>query len=278
MIYNITNPNYTIDEENLARLKEDFERVSEYSKPKLVRLNDAFHHYNLVDVDHPTLHFAKGLLEHGHREPIEKATFMEKMNDQKDNVLFHAVKCMFLIHEELMRGFYSLPQAYINHDTGKWVVHPGSFRVKTLVHTGKWEQNFIVWDDKDILEEDPIDFDTWCGHFLHNAEFERDLHVAVEPQNHRGKKSPIIEFHVGEDREMMYTLARKVHNRFKVKPYLKGECHPDLEIYFSDDPTSKIHVTTAEGYVLQEHDLVHFLNLHPTIRDFNTDRVFISSN
>ena len=273
MIYNITNPDYTLNEDAMRDLEGHFAEVSSVAPPKIISLSQAFFDYDLFPEEdkNPTLFYAKKLLELGHREPVQKENFMEKMQNNEDNFMFHAVKTMFLINECQFKGFYSYPQAYINSKR-KWFVHPGQFRVKALVHVGKWEQKFIVWDGENMIDEPAIDFNEWKDMFVSNAEDKRDLHVAV----HNDTKKKIIEFHVGEDRPQMYHLCRKVHERFKIKPYLVGQCNENIKEYSSDDVDSKVHVVTKNDRVIQEHDLVHFLNLHPNMRDFVTDSFTIS--
>lgn len=273
MNYNITNSDFSINQESLERLRGDFETISKVAPPKIITLGDAMHRYNLIEEINPSIPFIKHLLSNLHREPVTKETFGEKMSNYDDNRNFHAVKLMFLIHEALTRGFYSYCQACIHTKRGtpKWFVHPGQFREKALIHCGKEEQEFIVWDSQNMLDAPVLSFDDWTGKFLHNAEHERDLHIAVHNEEHK----KIVEFHVGEDRPAFYDLAQQVYEMYGgKKPYLIGECCDSVAEYFSNDETSNVHVHAHQK--LHDADLMILLNAHPNSGDIRTDSLTIS--
>tara|TARA_B100002019_G_scaffold293504_1_gene321677 strand:- start:17391 stop:18224 length:834 start_codon:yes stop_codon:yes gene_type:complete len=275
MIYNITDADYNIDESAVERLYEDFKEVSQVAPPKILTLGEAMDIGLVPEKDvNPTIDYAKKLLKYSGREPVSKTNFGEKMRNDKDNAMFHAVKCMFLIHQHKTHGYYSYPQAHLHDKFGdtKWEVHPGQFRVKALIHNGAWEQKFIVWDSKGLFGAPEIGFEEWFDMFKGNAEHKRDLHIA----KFNDDKKKIIEFHVGEDRDDMYNLCSKVHRRFEGKlPYLvKGNIQPHLEEFFGDDPTSKIHVTSER--MITEPDLKLFLELHPLCSEIRADNLTIS--
>ena len=273
MIYNITNADYSINQESLERLRGDFETVSKVAPPKIVKLGDAMHRYNLIEDINPSLPYVKHLLNNLHREPVTKETFGAKMSNPDDNNNFHAVKLMYLIHTAMTTGFYSYCQACIHTKRGtpKWFVHPGQFREKALIHCGQEDAEFIVWDSQNMIEAPLLSFDDWSSKFLHNAEHERDLHIAVHNEEHK----KIVEFHVGEDRPAFYDLAQQVFEMYGgKKPYLIGECNDSIAEYFSNDESSNVHVHAHQK--LQESDLMILLTAHPNIGDIRTDSLTIS--
>ena len=122
-----------------------------------------------------------------------------------------------------------------------------------------------------MIDAPVLSFDDWSSKFLHNAEHERDLHIAVHNEEHK----KIVEFHVGEDRPAFYDLAQQVFEMYGgKKPYLIGECCDSITEYFSNDESSNVHVHAHQK--LHDADLMILLTAHPNIGDIRTDSLTIS--
>jgi len=271
MIYNINTAEYEIDEEGITRLRKDFEEMSKIAPPKIITLDDAVNKYDLVQTKRWSS-YIKGLLLNLDTEPVTKETFKEKMSNVPDNLSFHAVKFIYLINEAKTNGFYSIPQACIHTKQGtpKWWVHPGSFRESVLLHLKDMQHKFIVWDSQDMIDAPALSFEEWSTPFLSLLEKKLNLHVAMCNEEHK----KVIEFHVGEDRPEYYNLNRRVYDMFGgKKPYLIGECSPDIQDYFSDDETSNVHIQAKT--ILKEDDLLSLYDFHPNINEINTDNLRI---
>lgn len=132
------------------------------------------------------------------------------------------------------------------------------------------QHKFIVWDSQDMIDAPALSFEEWSTPFLSLLEKKLNLHVAICNEEHK----KVIEFHVGEDRPEYYNLNRRVYDMFGgKKPYLIGECSPDIQDYFGDDETSNVHIQAKT--ILKEDDLLSLYDFHPNINEINTDNLRI---
>ena len=99
-------------------------------RPKLIPLKDLIH---IESQPQQWLTYAKNMIKNSYLyEGVTKENFYDFMSVTDQNHWYHSVKLMWLMNEIKTHGLYSYPQAYVK-DNGRWVVHPGQFRVHALI-------------------------------------------------------------------------------------------------------------------------------------------------
>ena len=230
-------------------------------KPKMISFNDA-KEYGIVKGKTPW----KGLqmsildsygwswLEQGPLD-IPKATTHQEWNEwmaaHDKNMYFHANKIQWLVNIIRNEGLYSVPQAYLSKEY--WFCHPGQFRVYAIEYTDCNEE-FVVWDSKELIKEPEISFDEWYD--LYNHHDDKAL-FAVKIDDNR------IEMHVGEERDDLYKVIKGSHDAFNGrKPILDGTCDDEIKHLFN------IGKYMGIGMGIKGHvgltDLRDMLDFHPS--------------
>ena len=247
--YYLTDHNHQTVHDILAEIGDLYDNRE--FRPKLVPLKDLIH----IEVKPQLwLMYAKSMVTHSHEyEGVTKENFYDFMTVADQNHWYHSVKLMWLMNEIKTNGLYSYPQAYIK-DGGKWVVHPGQFRVHALICLEKWEQEFILWD-KGWPDIEELTFLEWWGLF---KDCGRSMFVTETPN--------LLEMHVGEERLELYAMTKAVHEMYKKnKITLEGRVVPEIEDLFDlfTYDGEGVGIVTKNNYVFQELDLKWILHLTP---------------
>jgi hypothetical protein len=262
--YYLTDKHHKLDLAVLAEVSDLYD-LREY-RPKLIPLKDLIH----IEVKPQMwLMYAKSMVTHSHEyEGVTKENFYDFMSVADQNHWYHSIKLMWLMNEIKTHGLYSYPQAYIK-DGGRWVVHPGQFRVHALICLEKWEQEFILWDEG-FPDVEELSFLEWFGLF---KDCGRTMFVTETPN--------LLEMHVGEERLELYDWTRKVHEMYKGnKITLEGRVVPEITNLFDlyEYDGVGVGIVTKNDYVLQEFDLKWILHLTPSTQKVEKENFTFYNN
>ena len=262
--YYLTDHNQKLAPDVLAQVGDLYDR-REY-RPKLIPLKDLIH---IETQPLMYLMYAKSMITHSHEyEGVTKENFYDFMSVDEQNHWYHSIKLMWLMNEIKTNGLYSYPQAYIK-DNGRWVVHPGQFRVHALICLEQWDQKFILWD-KGWPDIEELSFSEWWSLF---KDCDRSMFVTETPN--------LLEMHVGEERLELYELTKAVHKMYKKnKITLEGRVDSEIEDLFDlfKYDGEGVGIVTKDNYVLQENDLKWILHLTPDHLKFEKENYTFYNN
>lgn len=254
---------YMLDNTEFSLLKEHFEEISKFSKPRIISLRDAIVK-NLVSDLTPSVTYAKTLIENITGEPVTTEIWEKVGHELPTNHIYGAVKIMYLIHCLKTVGFYSYPQAFI-HPNGFWKVHPGHSRVKVAIHTQSLDQKFVFWDDQDLFDTPVVSFDEWW-----------DIFKDVPRNKWWVKQEKLVELHIDEDRPDYFDWILRTYEMYDQKlPYFHGEVPENLKKYFSSHPNVPVHVKAPN---LKDEHMKHFLDFNPENKEFKNEDIHIYLN
>ena len=247
----------------VEEVKQKFEEVSKVGHPKIITLHEAQKegivqtkgYYNDKPMT-PLEAYGYAWLDNAYKTEYpdpktgKNQDWTEFLMKPIENQVFHCIKIQWLVNIIQTEGLYSCPQAVLRKS--QWFVHPGQFRIHAITYTDCNEE-FIVWDTKNILPQPEINYEEWWSRYSHHTD--KGLFAAVFED--------IVEMHVGEYRQDLYDKVAGGIDCFQgVKPILEGTCDENIAHLFTHG-TYEGHGIGIVGHFTFE-DLQHVCDFHPT--------------